>query len=71
MKKKIYAVMRKSYDCNYSTFASVVRLCESKRDANKYAKECNEDVEDEFGDGLLDSYFVEETELYLKQGVTK
>jgi len=67
MKKKIYAVMRKSYDYNYSEFASVVRLYESKRDANKYAKECNEDVEDEYGDGLLDEYFVEETELHLRQ----
>lgn len=65
MKKKIYAVMRKSYDYNYSEFTSVVRLCESKRDANEYATECNENVEDEYGDGFLDEYFVEETELYL------
>ena len=64
--KQIYAVMRESYDYNYSKFSSVVRLYECKREADKYAEECNENVEDEFGDGFVDEYYVQPTELILK-----
>ena len=64
--KPVYAVMVRSYDCNYSEFSDLYELYEDENEAKKCAKEENENVEDEFGDGLLDYYYVKELELNLK-----
>ena len=62
-KKKIHLVMREIHNADYYSYEIVEKAFSDLKKACDYVGLRNECVEDEYGDGLLDSFYVKTMEL--------